>query len=165
MTYGSRNERKRDRDARAAKEIEKQHARDEEIKRKEAQDALEAEKQAVIAQNLTLPDEARLTKAIKFSLEEAKKPSKMRVTDKAILELFTVKKTAFYSAKGATSSNLELAARSTFYSAPDAATLAGVADISSPPRRVKWSDFLDSENQQVRLQHEETVEFPTWSVG
>ncbi len=50
---------------------------------------------------------------------------------------------------------MELAARSTFYSAPDAATLAGVADISSPPRRVKWSDFLDSENQQVRLQHEE----------
>jgi hypothetical protein len=157
MTYGSRNERKRDRDARAAKEIEKQHARDEEIKRKEAQDALEAEKQAVIAQNLTLPDEARLTKAIKFSLEEAKKPSKIRVTDKAILELFTVKKTAFYSAKGATSSNLELAARSKFYTAPDPATLAGVADssLSSPPRRVQWADFFDSENQQIRLQHEE----------
>jgi hypothetical protein len=153
MPFGSRNERKRDRDARHDKEIDKKRALDEEIKRKEAQDALEAERKAVIAKNLTLPDEARLTKAVKFSMEEAKKPSKIRVPDKEILELFTVKKTAFYCAKGATSSNLDLAARSKFYTAPDPATLAGVG--SSPPRRVQWADFFDLENQQIRLQHEE----------
>ncbi len=155
MPFGSRNERKRNRDARIERDAEKKRARDEENRRKEAQDAIEAERQKFIAQNLTLPDEARLTKAIKFSMEEAKKPAKIRVPDKEILELFTVKKTAFYCAKGATSNNLELAARSKFYVAPDAATLAGAADISSPPRRVNWADFFDSDNQQVRLQHEE----------
>jgi len=64
-----------------------------------------------------------------------------------------VKKTAFYAAKGATANNLDSAARSMFYD-PDAATLAEVAD-SSPLSRVRWADFFDSGNQQMRLQHEE----------
>ncbi len=102
MTFGSRNQNRRTRDAKNETDAEKKRARDEEIKRKEAEDALEAERQKFIAQNLALPDEARLTKAVKFSMEEAKQPVKIRVQDKDILELFTVGKTAFYAAKGAT---------------------------------------------------------------
>ena len=60
MTFGSRNQRKRNREEKSAKEAEKQRARDEEIKRKKADDELEAQKQQFIAQNRTLPDEARL---------------------------------------------------------------------------------------------------------
>ncbi len=156
MHFGSRNQNKRNRDGRSAKEAEKQRARDEEIERKKAKDALEAERQQFIAQNCTLPDEARMTKAIKFSMEEAKKPAKIRVPDKEILELFTVKKTAFYAAKGATANNLEKAARSMFYDR-DAASLSGGAGTieSDPLRRVKWADFFDSDNQKLRLQHAE----------
>jgi hypothetical protein len=156
MPFGSRNQNKRNRDARSAKEAEKQRARDEEIEQKKAKDALEAERQQFIAQNSTLPDEARLTKAVKFSMEEAKKPAKIRVPDKEILELFTVKKTAFYATKGATANNLEKATRSMFYDRDAASLSGGAATIESDPlHRVKWADFFDSENQKLRLQHAE----------
>lgn len=42
MTFGSRNQRKRNREEKSAKEAEKQRARDEEEQRKKAEDALEA---------------------------------------------------------------------------------------------------------------------------
>ncbi len=94
MTFGSSNQKKRNRDARNERDAEKKRAREEENKRKEAEDAIETERQKFIAQNLTLPDEARLTKAVKFAIEEAKKPAKVRVQDKEIMALFTVGKTS-----------------------------------------------------------------------
>jgi hypothetical protein len=151
MPFGSRSQRKRNRDDRSAREAEKKRANEEEKQRKQIADAAQAEREKFIASNSELPDEARLTKAVKLAVEESKKPANIRMPDKEIMELYTVKKTSFYRVKGTAQMNLEQAVRSEFYSVE--AAVANPKD--SELHRVHWSDLWGTENQQMRLQHAE----------
>jgi len=116
MPFGSRSQRKRNRDDRSAREAENKRPNEEEKQRKQIADAAQAEREEFVASNSELPDEARLTKAVKLAVEESKKPANIRMSDKEIMELYTVKKTSFYRVKGTAQINLEQAVRSEFYS-------------------------------------------------
>ena len=120
MSFGSRTERKRQRDDKSVKVAAQKRLREEEDARLKQLQAKEDEWQRQIAENMKLVPEARMVKAVKMALEEQSKAKAVRIADKDIIVLYSVTRSLFYQAKALAVSKQGDIERSNFYApAPD----------------------------------------------